>query len=164
VAGGTTEKAGKAAVITHRDRPREPETVMLWSDAKKSPQSNVSVLPGDTVVVSKAGVVYVVGEVGNPTGIVMENPDLTVLQAIALAQGTKSTAALGKAKLIRKTPNGQEEIPFSLKKVLSAKAPDLKLQPDDIVFVPSSAAKSAGKRSLEAIVQAATGVVAYSRF
>jgi polysaccharide biosynthesis/export protein len=93
-AGGTTQKAGKTAVITHRDRPREPETVVLSYDAKNSPASDVSVLPGDTIVVSKAGIVYMVGDVGNPTGIVMENFDLTVLQAIALAQGTKSTAAL----------------------------------------------------------------------
>jgi len=163
-AGGTTQKAGRTAVITHRDRPREPQTVMLGYDAKNSPQSNVSVLPGDTVAVSKAGLVYVVGDVGNPTGIVMENPDLTVLQAIALAQGTKPTAALGRAKLIRKTPHGQEEIPLPLKKILSAKAPDLKLQPDDIVFVPSSAARSISTRTVEAIVQVATGVVVYGRY
>jgi len=148
-------------VITHRDRPGEPETVTLGYDAKNSPQANVALQPGDTVVVSKAGMVYVVGDVGLPTGVVMENSGLTVLEAIAMAQGTKPTAALDKAKLIRKSPNGQEEIPLPLKKILSAKAPDVKLQPDDIVFVPSSTAKSVGKRSLEAIVQAATGVAIY---
>jgi polysaccharide biosynthesis/export protein len=163
-AGGTSLKAGKTAVVTHRDHLHQPETVVLSYDAKNSPQSNISVLPGDTIVVSKAGVVYVVGEVADPTGIVMENSDLTVLEAIALAKGTKSTAALDKAKLIRKTPNGQEEIPFSLKKLLSAKSSDFKLQPDDIVFVPSSSAKSAGKRSLEAIIQVATGVAVYARY
>lgn len=160
-AGGFTQKAGKTAVITHREQPGEPQTVTLGYDAKNSPQSNIPLLPGDTVVVSKAGIVYVVGDVGNPTGVVMENSQLTVLQAIALAQGTKPTAALNKAKLIRKAADGQQEIPLPLKKILSAKAPDVKLQPDDIVFVPGSTAKSIGKRSLEAIVQTATGVAIY---
>jgi len=160
-AGGFTQKAGRTAVITHRERPDEPQTVTLSYDAKNSPQSNIPLLPGDTVVISKAGVVYVVGDVGNPTGVVMENSELTVLEAIAMAQGTKPTAALDKAKLIRKAPNGQQEIPLPLKKILSAKAPDVRLQPDDIVFVPGSTAKSVGKRSLEAIVQAATGVAIY---
>ena len=86
-----------------------------------------------------------------------------MLQAIALAEGSKPEAALDKAKLIRKTPAGPEEIPIPLNKILASKVPDLKLLPDDIVFVPSSAAKTAARRSLEAIVQTATGVAIYRR-
>jgi len=163
-AGGFTQKSGKTAVITHRDRPDEPETVRLDYDAKNSPQSNIPLLPGDTVVVSRAGLAYVVGDVGNPTGIVLEDSGLTVLQAIAMAQGAKPTAALDKAKLIRKTSDGQQEIPLNLKKILSAKAPDAKLQAEDIVFVPSSFGKTASRRGLEAIVQAATGVVIFAHY
>ena len=70
---------------------------------------------------------------------------------------------MDKAKLIRKTPAGPEEIPIPLRKILASKVPDLKLLPDDIVFVPSSAAKTAGRRSLEAIVQTATGVAIFRR-
>ncbi len=163
-AGGTTQTAGQTAIITHRNTPNQPETVKLSYDARNSPQSNIPVAPGDTIVISKAGIVYVVGDVNRPTGIVLENPYLTVLQAIAMAEGTKSTASLDKARLIRKGQDGPQEIPFSLKKVLAAKAPDLKLQADDIVFIPSSTAKSAGKRGLEAVIQAATGVAIYARY
>jgi polysaccharide export outer membrane protein len=35
------------------------------------------------------------------------------------------------------------------------------LHPNDILFVPNSAAKSAARRSVEAIVQTATGVAIY---
>ena len=84
-----------------------------------------------------------------------------VLQAIAMAEGTNSTASLNKSKLIRKMPNGPQEIPLALKDMLASKSPDVHLQAEDIVFVPSSAAKSATKRSLEAIIQAATGVAVY---
>ncbi len=122
-------------------------------------ENNVSVEPGDTIVVSKAGVVYVVGDVHQPGGFVMENGnDITVLKAIALAQGTNPNAALNAAKLIRKTPEGPKDVPLSLKQILAAKAPDLQLQPDDVVFVPGSAGMSAAKRGAEAILQMATGV------
>jgi protein involved in polysaccharide export with SLBB domain len=65
---------------------------------------NVDVRPGDTIMVSHAGIVYVVGDVGKPGGFLIENNDrLTVLEALALAQGTNRTASLNHAKLIRKT-------------------------------------------------------------
>ncbi|HKC70185.1 MAG TPA: hypothetical protein VKB60_01120, partial [Terriglobales bacterium] len=120
------------------------------------------VLPGDTVVVSKAGIVYVVGDVHHPTGVIMDNGGtLTVLQAVAMAEGVNNTAALNKSKVIRKTSDGQKEIPIELKKIMSAKTPDVNLVAGDIVFIPSSAAKSAAARSLDAAVRLATGVVAY---
>ena len=62
---------------------------------------------------------------------------------------------------IRKTPTGPQETRLELKKILAAKSPDIHLQAEDIIFVPSSAAKGAGKRGLEAIIQAATGVAMY---
>ena len=162
-AGGFTPAAGNAVTITHRGAPLEPKTIILSKDPKRL--ENIAISPGDTIVVTKAGVVYVVGAVGKPGGFTMEsNEELTVLQAIALAQGTKSEAALDKARLIRKTPGGPEEIPISLRQILTSKAPDVKLLPEDIVFVPSSAAKTAARRSLEAIVQAATGVAIYGRY
>ena len=42
--------------------------------------------------------------------------------------------------------------------------PDPQLQAEDIVFVPGSAARGAGKRGLEAIIQAATGLAIYHPF
>ena len=162
LAGGTTQKAGQLITITHRDHPREPHTVLLSNDSAKAADANVEIFPGDTVVVSKAGIVYIVGEVHKPSGVVMEyGTQMTVLQAIAMAEGTNPTAALGSAKLIRKTPAGPQETPLDLKKILAAKAPDIHLEADDIIFIPNSAAKSAGKRTLDAIIQAATGAAIY---
>ncbi len=158
-AGGTTPKAGRYVLVTRRDDPQHPVRVPLSTGAPESMENNVSVEPGDTIVVSKAGIVYVVGDVRQPGGFVMENgKDITVLQAIALAQGIGPNAALNGAKLVRKTPGGPKEVPLALKKILSAKAPDPQLQADDIVFVPDSAGKGAFKRGAEAALQAATGI------
>src|SRR5262249_6470223 len=140
LAGGTTARAGKVVSITRREHPESPILLSLDSNPTQSAQNNVEILPGDTVLVSKAGLVYVVGDVQKPSGVVMENGSLTVLQALAIAEGPKSTASLNKARLIRKTSDGHKDIPLQLKNMLSAKSPDVQLQAEDIIFVPGSAA------------------------
>jgi hypothetical protein len=97
-------------------------------------------------VVSKGGVVYVVGDVHKSTSVVMEDTGpTTVLKALATAEGVNPTASLHKAKIIRKGENGPTEVPVDIKEILSGKAPDVTLQADDILFVPRSAGKSARK-------------------
>ncbi len=163
-AGGVTPTAGRTITITHRDHPLDPKTIVLSRDPRQNTASNIDIIPGDTIVVAKAGVVYVVGAVGKPGGFTMDaNDGLTILQAIALAEGPKTDAAMDKAKLIRQAPNGPSEIPVPLHKILASKTPDIRLQSDDILYVPSSAVKSAARRSLEAIVQTATGLAIYRR-
>jgi polysaccharide export outer membrane protein len=162
MAGGTSSKAGRIVSITRRDHPESPRSLVLSNDANESAKNNVEIFAGDTIMVSRAGVVYVVGDVHKPSGVVMDNgTDMTVLQAIAMAEGTNPTAKLNNAKLIRKTANGPQETPLPLRDMLASKAPDIRLQAEDIIFVPNSAAKSAGRRTLEAIIQSATGLAVY---
>jgi polysaccharide export outer membrane protein len=118
----------------------------------------VRVFPGDTVVVKKADIVYVVGDVSHPSGLLMNANGITVLEAVALAGGTTRTAKLNGAKILHKGPDGMTETPVQLKKMLRAQAPDLSLQADDILVVPSSAGKILAGRTLEAAMQAATMV------
>jgi polysaccharide export outer membrane protein len=160
-AGGTTPKAGNQVTITHRDQGQPPQTVTLADAGSDSTRNNPDILPGDTVVVHKAGVVYVVGDVHMPGGFIMDKPHLTVLQALAMAQGANPTAKLDSARLIRRSGDQRQEVPIELKKILASKAPDVNLQPDDILFVPNSVAKSAFHHGMEAIVQAATGLAIY---
>lgn len=161
-AGGYTQRAGTTVTITRRGQPDKPQTVTLSNDPVKSQASNVEVFPGDTIVVSPAGIVYVVGDVSKPSGFTMQNNEnMSVLQALAMAGGANPTAKLDNARLIRKNAAGMQEIPMPLKKILQAKATDQALQPGDILFVPASAGKTATRRGLEAILQAATGVAIY---
>ena len=160
-AGGRSAKAGTVVSITHREKPDSPQLLALSFDAAGAPAKNPVIMPGDTIVVSKAGVVYVVGDVREPSGIVMENPNLTVLQALAMAHGANSTAKLSRAKIIRKNGNSAQEIAIPLDKILAARQPDEELLAGDIMFVPSSAAKSATRRGIEAVIEAATGMAIY---
>jgi polysaccharide export outer membrane protein len=133
----------------------------MTSGAAPQPENNPEILPGDTIFVERTGIVYVVGDVARPGGFPMDHDgQLTVMQAVALAQGTNDTAAKGSAKLIRTTPQGRQEIPIDLKKILTAKATDLPLQDNDILFVPSSVAKNALK-NMEAVLPAAAGASIY---
>jgi polysaccharide export outer membrane protein len=125
---------------------------------------NVPVRPGDIVKVPRAGIVYVVGEVQKPGGFVLQNNEnISVLQALALAEGPTHTSAINRTRIIRTDPatGKRTEIPMNLGKIFSGKAPDTFLQPKDIVFVPNSAAKSALYRGSEAALQTATGVAIY---
>jgi polysaccharide biosynthesis/export protein len=158
-AGGLTPSAGSQVNITHKDSAEKPQTVIVSKDPSKSMDGNVLVMPGDTVVVGKAPVVYVVGEVVTPSGFLLDGTEsLTVLKAIAMAHGTVHGARLDGTKVIRKNDKGFIEIPVPLSKIMSAKADDVELQADDIVFVPTSAAKNAARKTLETALSLATGV------
>jgi polysaccharide export outer membrane protein len=144
-AGGFTPEAGEIVTITHRAEPNIPVAVKLGTKPDRTNRSsNVDIRPGDTIMVSHAGIVYVVGDVGKPGGfLIQRNGHLTVLRAMALAQGPNKTAALNSAKLIRQTDDGREELRVPLRKILSNKAPDRTLADGDILFIPSSSAKNA---------------------
>ena len=161
-AGGLTPRAGKWVTITHHDHPEEPVKVALPTDLAKSPKDNIEILPGDTLFVNRAGVVYVVGEVQRPSGLVMDNNErMTAMQAIALTGGPTPVAAMNSVKLIRTTASGREELELPLKKMLAAKEPDIDLKPDDIIFVPSSFGKKAAKRSMESILTVSQSLALY---
>jgi polysaccharide export outer membrane protein len=155
-AGGLTEKAGRSLTVTHRSDPNNPVTIPLTRNLDDTSATNVPVFPGDTVIVRKADVIYVVGDVNRPSGLLMEGGGMTVLQAVALAGGTARTAKLNGAKILHKGAEGMTETPVELKKILAAKAPDLPLQPNDILVVPSSTGKVIAGATLQAALQAAT--------
>ncbi len=159
-AGGVTPKAGKKVMIMRRGE-TQAQVVEMPIGMNDWSHSNVEVKPGDTVMVTKAGIVYVVGDVKLPGGFVMENAKMSVLQAVALAQGTNPTASLGKTKLIRKTSTGQQETPIALDKIYSAKNPDMSLEAEDILFIPSSKTKTGFRRGLDTILATASGMAIY---
>jgi polysaccharide export outer membrane protein len=125
---------------------------------------NVPIYAGDIVKVARAGIVYVVGAVKKPGGFTVKgNEQMSLLKAIALAEGLSSTSSKGHTRIIR-TDEGsgkRSEIPVELGKILNGKAPDMNLQAADIVFVPSSMGKTVLFRSTDAVVNTATGLAIF---
>ncbi len=142
-AGGLTPTAGKVSV-THPGQLNNPTVITLSNDPVKSAQANVEIMPGDAITVSKAPIVYVMGEVNKPGGYVLDDNDsnvkdfqgLTVMRVIALASGPVHGAALNKSRIIRRTGNGLQELPIPLKQIMAGKVPDPPLQAEDILYIP----------------------------
>src|SRR6202140_2516821 len=155
-AGGLTDKAGRNVTIERRGDPGQKVELQLSANMAEETQDNVDVFPGDTIIVSRAGIVYVVGDVNRPSGFRIEDNALTVLKALALVGGGTRTSALSKTRILREGPNGTQEIPVNLKKILYAKTPDMALVKGDILFVPGSAAKTAAYRTADAAVALTT--------
>jgi polysaccharide export outer membrane protein len=140
-AGGTTPSAGQMVTITHQGNTQQ-QVVFLSHDPTKAMDADVPVSQGDTIMVSKAGTIFVVGEVVQPSAFLMESRSgYTALKALAMAHGATRLAKLSQAKIIRQTPTGVEEIPVPLDKIVQSKAPDTELIADDILMVPTSHGK-----------------------
>jgi polysaccharide export outer membrane protein len=160
-AGGFSPTASRKISIFRHNQP-QPIHLELPRNLGDDQSANVEVLPGDTILVPRAPIIYVVGDVGRPSGLLVDNGTLTVLQALALAGGTNRTAKMGGVRIIHKGSPGVTETPVPLKKMLEAKAPDVTLQADDILFVPVSGAKVAAGRTIDAAVTAATALSIYA--
>jgi polysaccharide export outer membrane protein len=157
-AGGFATTAGRKVSIIRHNNQANPITVNLPRNLADDLQDNIEIFPGDTITVPRAPIIYVVGDVGHPTGLLVDNGSLTVLQALALAGGANHTAKIGGTRIIHKGPAGMTETRVPLKKMLEAKAPDITLQADDILFVPLSGVRVAAGTGFNAAVSAAAGL------
>jgi polysaccharide export outer membrane protein len=123
-----------------------------------NPQDNIVVETNDVVMIPRARLLYVVGEVQKPGGYVLSERDsVTVLQAVALAGGLTSLASPKKAKILHQGGDQltRTELPTNVNKILNGQAADVELRADDILFVPSNLPKSAGTKALQTAINMA---------
>ncbi len=132
----------------------------------RSPQFNILIQPTDVISVEKAPVVYVIGAVKKSGGFVLNAQEkVSVLQALAMAEGLDRGSSPSSAKVLRKSndPDNRKELAIDLKKILNGKSEDVAMLADDILFVPTSTAKNAGLRGLETAINIGTGVMIFRR-
>ena len=157
---GTADSSrGPSGLATTESSGTESITINLKDLLDSSnPHSNVLVYPGDLVKVARAGIVYVVGQVRKPGGFLLKtNENVSVLQAIALAEGLTPNAKGKETRIFlagasREAP---KELDINLDKIMAGKAPAPFLKPDDVLFIPNSA----GKETLHVIEQSTAGIV-----
>lgn len=144
MAGGLTNVADTRITVKRRGGTEEEVVAKLKTDdARMSLASNVQIYPGDLVVVPRAGIVYVLGDVNRPGGFVMQDSGrITLLEALAQAGGGSKTASMSKAVLMRKGAQGYVTTQLHVDKIERGQAPDLELQANDVLFVPSSRLKN----------------------
>ncbi|HEX8183129.1 MAG TPA: SLBB domain-containing protein, partial [Blastocatellia bacterium] len=94
---------------------------------------------------------FVAGEVNAPGSFPLRE-GTTLRQAITLAQGMTFRAAAGRGTIFREDPktSNRQEIKVDINAVMNGKSPDIAVQPDDIIIVPNSRAKSVTDTILKA--------------
>lgn len=128
----------------------------------RDPRLNVTLMPDDTITLPKAELIYVLGDVRKAGGFaVSQTRGLSVLHAISLAEGFGPNAAPKSARILRYVDGRpeREQIPVDLKKLLAGKSKDVPLNPDDILYVPNSAAKKMTARAAEMALQTVSGLL-----
>ena len=168
-AGGLTPNAGASIQVIHDDslvscddRQKlvsggETEAVpFIWLDAAKvmsgTEGANPWIQPGDFINIPAADLVYVVGNVYHPSSFALTK-GLTVTRAIATAGGTLA-ASKSYARILRPSEGVSKELQVDLHAIASGKAPDMMLEPGDIVDVPLSQ----GKQLLKGAVSSVTSM------
>lgn len=129
-------------------RPGQAKSIVvdLGTDPTNGEANNIQILPGDTIIVSRVGVVYILGAFKTQGVIPLQQTSpLTLIQATALSGGAGFEGDFKDLRIIRTVGLERKEVVVNIKKVLDGKAPDPILQADDIVFLPSNALKAAIK-------------------
>ena len=163
-AAGLSQNAGRLVNVFHRNDPNTPHPVVLDPGGTDTgTDHNPELSPGDTVQVSRAGLVFVIGDVVRPGGFPVDPAQgLTVVQALSLAWGPSQNAAAGRALLIREQKGGRTLTTLNLRRMIHGQDPDQPIYDRDILFVPDSMAKNMWNRTMEAAIQSAVGVTIYA--
>lgn len=157
MAGGLADNAGNTAVIIRASSmaadqaeidPRTPMSAGVeLADLRRllagDRSANLLIYPGDVVSIPEADKIYVTGNVGSPGAFPLRG-NLTLSQAVALAGGLKIGSSKSKVLIVRQdAATGQKtELIADLGQMEKNREEDLALKANDVIYVPSSAAKN----------------------
>ncbi len=145
LAGGETPLAGNEVDVKHADSSAKPISIYRYSRGSSGDTiRDVMVDPGDTVIVKRTGIVYVLGAVNRPGGYAMqEDGELNVAQAISMAQGLAMQAKTSALRVVRHGPDGRLlEVPVQYNKIMDGKEVPMTLAAGDIVYAPVNKIKA----------------------
>lgn len=141
-AGGLPPTASHVITIS-RPGVREPLVVDLGTDPLRSELANIPIFAGDSIIVGRIGVVYILGAFKTPGSIPLtQYAPLTLLEATALSGGVAFEGKYSDLRLIRTEGNRRVVVKLDIDKVMRGKAPDPLLQANDILFLPNSTVKA----------------------
>ncbi|MFL6429254.1 MAG: SLBB domain-containing protein [Acidobacteriaceae bacterium] len=164
-AGGITNVADRNIMVQRHGSKDDAVPYFVSNDPKQAMSTQVMVNPGDTVIVPKAGIVYILGDVNRPGGFAMSNNQdhMTLLQALALAGGVTHAARQGRARLIRVAEGqSQHEETLNLGDIQKGKRPNPTLYAGDILYVPFSWTKNLVTAGAPGVAASATSAAIYA--
>ena len=138
-AAGQFPATASHTIIINRPDVRQPIVVDLGTDPARSARADVPVFAGDTVVVPRTGVIYLLGSFRNSGAFpLQQNSPLTLMQATALGGGVLFEANYKDLRIVRTVGNERLVVKTDIQAVMHGKVPDPILQADDIVYLPST--------------------------
>src|SRR5947207_2701945 len=128
---------GKITLPLVGDIQADSKTPIQLRDVITSQLKTYMTNPVVTVIVveTKPAVAYVTGEVNHPGAVQLQDDQLTVLQALAMAGGLKDFADAKNIKILRKSSKSGQPISFNYKDAIHGSAP-VYLHAGDTVVVP----------------------------
>lgn len=133
-------------VVINRPGNPEPIVIDLGTDPATSSGANIPIFPRDTIVISRVGVVYLLGAFKTQGAFpLQQNAPMTLMQLAAIGGGPGFEGKGGDLRLVRTSGTSRTVVSVDLNKVINGEAPDPILQADDIVFLPTSNVKAAIK-------------------
>lgn len=159
--GGETIAAGNHIQVQHREENGKIATQDIHYAQGQNPHILQAIMidPGDTVLIHRAGIIYVLGAVNKPGGYLMvNNGTMDVIQAISMAGGTTLQASTRWAIVVRRQGDGFVQFRVPLGKMEKGAASPVQLQLNDALYVPVSSWKSVlinGSNVLSAATSAA---------
>lgn len=148
LAGGLSNDAGPQVYVTRivddiEQGVKKRESTVIKLDtllSSNDPRLNIMLRAGDSVIVPKAGVVFVEGAVKSP-GAYQIKGDMNVLKAIAVAGDIKFEAKSGEVQIFRESNGSTELIEIDLDAIKSREVEDIALFDGDIIVVPDNKLK-----------------------
>lgn len=150
LAGGPTQNSGQIVHVLRKEKGKfDPVkiTVNLQDLFDKGLFDLNAVLQGDDIIyLPKAPLIYVYGSIQSPGGYAISR-SMRALEAIALAGGLTRDAAKKACFIVRRADKSGTElvIGINLHDIESGKAKDVFLKEGDVVHVPDSGTRIAGR-------------------
>ena len=145
-AAGSLPPSASHVITILREGQEKPIVVDLGTDPAQSAKADIQILPGDKILISRVGVVYILGAFKTQGAIpLQQNSPLTLMQATALSGGVGFEGKYNDLRLVRTNGLSRSMVTVDIKRILNGQDPDPVLQADDIVFLPSNALKAAIK-------------------
>lgn len=143
-AEGVAPEAGGMIFVSRPDAANGEEVMRVPVRSLLEDQTlarNIKLYGGEQIRVPEAAHVFVLGNVKKSCVVPIKDQDeMTVLRVLTHAEGLGSFSS-GEGIIYRRYTDGPKGITIDVKSILKGKAPDLRLQPYDVLYLPESKGK-----------------------
>lgn len=145
--GIVSDQAGKKGMIIRTENPGTEKERKLIIDLDlqgllkgRDQVSNLYLADKDVIFVPKAEHFYIIGQVKSPGSYPLTDREITLVEAISMAEGFTPIASRNKTRIIRIEDGVEKIIQIKVDAITDAgkKIQDVLIQPNDIIVIPES--------------------------